>query len=238
MSPHELFQSGKLEEATDALSAELRSNPTDAKRRTFLFELLCFAGDYDRAEKQLALLADANKEAALGGLLYRGALAAEKTRCQMFERKEFPAGSATDSVSGTLNGKPFQSLADADPRIGARLEVFAAGDYLWMSFQDIALLEIDPPKRLRDLIWTPARLKTGPSFKDRDLGEILLPSLSPLTFQHPDDSVRLGRVSEWCADESGEEAPYGPKMLLVDGAEFPLLEIRQLEIRPRGAYGE
>jgi type VI secretion system protein ImpE len=237
MSPQELFQSGKLDEAAEALSAELRSHPMDSKRRTFLFELLCFAGDFDRAEKQLALLADANKEAALGGLLYRGAVAAERIRCQMFERKEFPAG-APNPVGGTLNGKPFQSITDADPRIGARLEVFAAGDYLWMSFQDIAVLEIDPPKRLRDLIWTPARLKTGPSFKDRDLGEILLPALSPLTFQHPDDAVRLGRVSEWCADEGGAEAPYGPKMLLVDGVEFPLLEVRKLEIQSGGEAGE
>jgi len=230
MTTTELFQAGRLEETIDAVSAEMKANPTDLRRRTFLFELLCFSGDYDRAEKQLALLADENKQAAIGGLLYRGAINAEKTRTEMFQQERFPLTSASGPVRGSLNGKPFSKLEDADPRLGARLEVFAAGDYMWISFADIALLEIDPPKRLRDLLWTPARLKTGPSFQDRDLGEVLLPTLAALSNQHPDDAVRLGRTSEWCADENGQEAPYGAKMLLVDGEEFPLLEVRRLEI--------
>lgn len=231
MTTTELFQAGQLEEAITQLGAELRKHPTDTQRRTFLFELLCFAGEFERAEKQLANLADSSKDAALGVLLYRGAMHAEKTRAAMFEEGSFPLGSTDPQpISGTLNGKPFTSLADADPRIGPRLEVFAAGDYLWISLADIALLEIDPPKRLRDLLWTPARLKTGPSFKDRDLGEILLPALAPQSFLHPDDAVRLGRSSEWAADESGTEAPYGAKMLAVDGQEMPLLEVRRLEV--------
>ena len=57
MNAQELFQAGKLNEAVQALGAELRDNPTDVRRRTFLFELLCFAGEYDRAEKQLDVLA-------------------------------------------------------------------------------------------------------------------------------------------------------------------------------------
>ena len=230
MTTTELFQAGRLEETIDAVSAEMKANPTDLRRRTFLFELLCFSGDYDRAEKQLALLADENKQAAIGGLLYRGAINAEKTRTEMFQQERFPLTSAPAPVHGSLNGKPFSRIEDADPRLGARLEVFAAGDYMWISFADIALLEIDPPKRLRDLLWTPARLKTGPSFQDRDLGEVLLPTLAALSSQHPDDAVRLGRASEWCSDENGREAPYGAKMLLVDGEEFPLLEVRRLEI--------
>jgi type VI secretion system protein ImpE len=167
-------------------------------------------------------------------LLYRGALNAERTRTDMFEQKTFPqASSEADSgeaLEGTLNGNPFHSLADADPRIGARLEVFAAGDYLWISWQDVALLEVDPPKRLRDLLWAPVRLRTGPNCKNKDLGEVLMPAIAPLSWQHADDAVKLGRVSEWCADEAGKEAPFGQKMLLVDGEEFPILEIRKLEI--------
>ena len=53
MNPQELYQAGHLNEAIKALSAELRDSPTDSKRRTFLFELLCFAGEYERADKQL-----------------------------------------------------------------------------------------------------------------------------------------------------------------------------------------
>jgi type VI secretion system protein ImpE len=80
MTPLALYREGRLREAIKALGEELRSNPLDAKRRTFLFELLLFAGEYDRAEKQLDLLAGANADAAAGTLLYRSALHAERTR--------------------------------------------------------------------------------------------------------------------------------------------------------------
>ena len=57
MTSTELFRAGRLNEAVQALGAELRNDPTDVKRRTFLFELLCFSGEYDRAGKQLDVLA-------------------------------------------------------------------------------------------------------------------------------------------------------------------------------------
>jgi len=241
MDALQLFRAGKLQEAIDALSAGLRDNPSDTKNRTFLFELLCFAGDYNRAEKHLELLQEQSGEAAMGALLYRGALNAERTRAEMFEKKTFPQASSEASspgaLQGTLNGKPFQSLTDADPRIGARLEAFGAGDYFWIPLQDVAVLELDPPKRLRDLLWAPVRLRTGPNFKNKDLGEVLMPVMAPLSWQHADDEVKLGRVSEWCEDEAGEEAPFGQKMLLVDGEEFPILEVRKLEILAPAADG-
>jgi type VI secretion system protein ImpE len=229
-----LFRAGKLQDAIDALSSGLRDKPSDMKSRTFLFELLCFAGDYDRAEKHLELLQETNGEAAMGALLYRGALNAERTRQDMFDQHTFPpagpGGDRNSGPQGTLNGKAFHSLSDADPRIGSRLEIFAAGDYLWIPWQDVAVLELDPPKRLRDLLWAPIRLRTGPNFKNKDLGEVLMPVIAPQSWQHSDDTVKLGRVSEWCADDAGDEAPFGQKMLLVDGEEFPILEVRKLEI--------
>jgi predicted component of type VI protein secretion system len=51
MNPTELYCQGRLNDAIQALSAELRDHPTDTRRRTFLFELLCFAGEYERADK-------------------------------------------------------------------------------------------------------------------------------------------------------------------------------------------
>ena len=231
MIAEELLRAGKLDEAVDTLTAELRENPLDPKRRTFLFELLCFSGEYGRAEKQLQALAEENQDRALGILLYRAALHAEKVRHDLFENKRYPAdGAAPRPISGTLNGKPFHTLSDSDQRIGARLEVFTAGDYLWVRLEHLAALEMEPPKRLRDLLWIPARLRTGPAFHGQDLGEVLLPVLCPFTWQHPDGPVRLGRTTEWCQDEQGEVSPYGQKTLIVDGEEFPLLELRKLEI--------
>jgi type VI secretion system protein ImpE len=90
MNSRELYQAGKLDEAVQALGSELRNDPTDTRRRTFLFGLPCFTGEYDHAEKQLDILADAGKEAATGTLVYRSALLAARTRREMFEKKTFP----------------------------------------------------------------------------------------------------------------------------------------------------
>lgn len=228
MTARELFQAGKLNEAVQALNAELRNDPTDARRRTFLFELLCFAGEYDRAEKQLAILAEGNQQADMGALLYRAALHAERVRGETFQKRDFPAGAEPELVSGTLNGQPFETLVDGDPRIGPRLEVFAAGSYLWIPFQHVDSIEIQPPKRLRDTIWTPALVRTGPAFKATELGEVLLPVLCPSSSRHTDDNVRLGRATVW--DEAdGEVVPWGQKMFLMDDEEVPFLEVRKIE---------
>jgi type VI secretion system protein ImpE len=229
MSARELYQAGKLDAAVQALVAELRDNPADARRRTFLFELLCFAGEYDRAEKHLAVLAGDGPDAATGALLYRAALAGERTRGELFAKAEFPPAPAPCAIRGTLNGKPFESLEDADPRIGARFEIFAAGDYLWLPMMHVSSIRMEAPKRLRDLLWAPALIRTGPAFQGKELGEVLAPVLSPFSFRHADDAVRLGRATVWEERENGG-IPFGQKMLLVDGEDFPLLEVRDIEI--------
>jgi type VI secretion system protein ImpE len=234
MNARDLFQAGKLDEAVQAVGAELRNDPTDVRRRTFLFELLCFSGEYDRAEKQLDILADSSHEAGVGSLVYRAALHAERLRREMFQKKTFPGGGDGVSTPGNINGAPFESIEDGDPRIGDRLEVFAAGVYLWLPFEHISSVEIQPPKRLRDLIWIPALLKTGPACKGMELGEVLLPVLTPFAWKHPDSSVRLGRTTNW-EEEDGEVFPVGQKMLIVDGEEMPILDVRKLEFVPSPA---
>jgi type VI secretion system protein ImpE len=235
MSPQELFQAGRLSDALKALTAEVRDNPTDARRRTFLFELLCFSGDFERADKQLEVLGQGGPSSELGVLVYRSALYAERQRQDLFSRGEHPKRSETPEParSGTLNGKPFTAFEDADPRLGPRLELFAAGTYLLLPLEHVASIKIEPPKRLRDLLWTSAAVSTLPTFKGAELGEVLLPVLAPSSFQHSDEAVRLGRATVWeQRDGFPEEVPFGQKMWLVDNEEIPFLELRSLEFAP------
>lgn len=231
MKARELYKSGKLDEAIQSLQAELRDNPTDKERRTFLFELLCFAGEYDRAEKHLNILGDANADAATGSLLYRAALNAERMRNRLFEEGDYP-GLPADSppIRGSLNGQPFEDIEDADPRIGPRLEIYAAGQYMWLPLAHVASVEMRPPARLRDLLWIPALVKTGPAFQGQELGEVLVPAISPFSFRHQDPNVRLGRLTVWDQTDPDNPVPLGQKTLLVDGEDIPLLEVRSLEI--------
>jgi type VI secretion system protein ImpE len=219
-------------DAMKALSAELRDNPTDARRRTFLFELLCFAGEWERADKQLEVLGQAGPESEMGVLLYRSALFAERQRHDLFQRGELPAELEDTGAerNGMVNDKPFTYFADADPRIGARLELFAAGNYLLLPIEHVASIQIPPPKRLRDLIWTPAAVRTTPSFKGSELGEVLLPVLAPFSWRHPEEAVRLGRMTVWEKTDGAEfQVPFGQKVWQVDDEDVPFLELRALE---------
>ncbi|HUY13827.1 MAG TPA: type VI secretion system accessory protein TagJ [Terriglobia bacterium] len=233
MTAKQLFDAGKVREAEKALSAYVRDHPADVSQRTFLFELLCFSGQYDRAQRQLTALSGSGAQAELGAILYLSALHAEKTRHETFQKQEFPKDTPAPSRAGTLNGKPFQSIRDADPDIGARLEVYAAGAYLWIAFEHIASIEMQPPRKLRDTLWAPAVVRTGPSFKGTELGEVLLPVIYPFSWKNPDESVWLGRSTEWAGDDEGKEYPSGQKLLLVDGDEVPFLEIRSIEFADR-----
>jgi len=229
LTAKELFQQGKVREAEKALTAYMRERPSDTAQRTFLFELLCFEGEYARAERQLGVLAGGSVEKETGAIVYYAALHAEKTRHELFENEAFPSDSTAVSPPGELNGKPFSDLRDADPDIGARLEVFAAGAYLWLPFEHVASLEMGPPQRLRDTLWAPALVQTAQSFKGMDLGEVLIPAIYPFSWRHPDEAVWLGRVTDWTVDDEGREYPSGQKILLVDGEEIPFLEVRSLK---------
>ncbi len=229
-SSQALYAAGQLGAAIEALGVELRNFPADAQRRTFLFELLTFAGDWSRAQKQLDVLAKNGHMAEAGTMLYRSAIEAERVREHMFDTGDFPTTAAPSPVGGTLNGEPFTSIEDADARLGARLEVIAGGRYLWIPFAHLASLTMPAPARLRDLHWAPAQLRTGPSVADKELGEILLPALSVGAWRHADDDIRLGRATDWEDLPSGDFAPVGQKLLRVDDRLVPLVDVRELVI--------
>jgi type VI secretion system protein ImpE len=230
-----LFEEGKVRAAAKELTEYLRDHPADSTQRTFLFELLCASGDLIRAEKQLGVLAQGDGQKELGAVLYYSALHAEKIRNETFEKADFSKGSSPAPVSGTLNGKRFTSLRDADPDLGARLEVYAAGAYLWIPFEHIEAVEMEAPKRLRDTLWAPALVRTGPEFKSTELGEVLIPVIYPFSWKNENEAVWLGRMTDWAADEHGAEYPSGQKILLMDGEEVPLLEVRSIEFDKRAA---
>jgi type VI secretion system protein ImpE len=230
MNALELFQAGKLQAAIQGLGEEVRNAPLDSKRRIFLFELLCFAGEYDRAEKHLDIIAGVSQAANVGALLYRSALHAERTRQKMFADSTFPMPRPVLEAPGHLGSQSFSGFEDADPRIGGALEVFVAGSYSWIDFQQIASIEIPQPKRLRDLLWTPAVVTTSSEYKAMELGEVLLPVLSPLSWKDSDDSVRLGRSTLWKQDQTHREIPVGQKLFLAGEECIPILELGKVEL--------
>jgi type VI secretion system protein ImpE len=168
----------------------------------------------------------------MGALMYRSAVSAERKRQAFFEAKQYEGGSTPSKLrSGTLNGEKFNSIEDIDPRIGPRLEVFIAGEYVWLPFAQIGSLTMGPPRFLRDLLWASATVTAGPAMEGKEFGEVLMPVLYPFSARHHSDAVKLGRETDWVSTpEDPIEIPYGQKLFVLDeDRSIAILEIRSLQ---------
>jgi len=262
MMVKELLDAGDLSAAIDQIGANLRAEPTDRVKRTFLFELLCCAGDLDRAEKQLDVVAAESSDRDIAVQPYRNVLDGERKRRRLFSEGRVPglpkrvpdyarlhleainrireghyaearalleeSETARPPVSGTINGERFDDLKDADDLLGPFLEVITLNNYAWIPWEAVRSVTMQAPRHLRDLVWNPAHveLEIGP------LGEVFLPVLYAGSYLHQDDRVKLGRMTDWRADAGGLALASGQKLLMAGERDWPLLEVRQLEIDP------
>jgi type VI secretion system protein ImpE len=86
MNAQEHYQNGNLSDAVGQLTLDVKTSPRDLRSRTFLFELLCFEGEFDRAERQLDVIGELmdNPTADVGLQVYRNLIAGEKARRMFF----------------------------------------------------------------------------------------------------------------------------------------------------------
>jgi type VI secretion system protein ImpE len=90
MGANELLRSGQLSAAIAQVTEEVKAKPADYRGRSFLFDLLCFSGDLDRAARQLEVLAQENAEAEIGVQPYRNLLEGERARRRLFSDGVWP----------------------------------------------------------------------------------------------------------------------------------------------------
>lgn len=105
MNATELFKAGKLQEAIDAQIQEVKEHPTDPALRIFLFELASFAGDLDRARRQIEAARYDEPDLMAAVARYFRVLESEKAR-----RATFVEGQAV-SFLGEI---PFHARMRAD----------------------------------------------------------------------------------------------------------------------------
>lgn len=90
MSASEHFEAGQLDEAIAAAIAEVKAKPTDIAARCFLAELSCFAGEFDRTDRQLDTLSTQDPEAAAGVAEFRQLVRAAIAREECFTQGRVP----------------------------------------------------------------------------------------------------------------------------------------------------
>ncbi len=86
----ELVAQGDLEGALAALQNSVRDDPSDSRKRVFLFQLLCVLGTWDRALTQLNVAAEMNPENLLMAQTYRELLQCEGYRQAVFSGTKSP----------------------------------------------------------------------------------------------------------------------------------------------------
>jgi type VI secretion system protein ImpE len=156
----------------------------------------------------------------------RGELAqAQHLRAAAFE--------AAPGTAGSLNGVPFDWIADADSRLGPALEVILNGRYTWVPFEALCVVTIEAPEDLRDMVWTPVQL----TFANGGTSVALVPSCYPGTHEQPDAdaALKLARATEWIELGADQYAGIGQRMLATSSAELGLLDVRELRLAPAPA---
>jgi type VI secretion system protein ImpE len=90
VNPHELFEAGRLGEATSAALEGVRDHPTDSGRRLLLAELLCFGGALERGDNQLDALGHHDAQAMPLIVLFRQLIRGEQARQDFFAEGRVP----------------------------------------------------------------------------------------------------------------------------------------------------
>jgi len=143
---------------------------------------------------------------------------AQQLREQAFE--EAPA------TSGKIDGKPFEWIADADPRLGPMLEVIVNGRYYWVPMHRIAEVILEEPVDLRDVVWSPG------FFRWANGGETvgLVPARYAGSESSDNDRIRLARLTEWVEPSAGVYLGQGQRLLTTDGGDHPLMDVRSIAL--------
>src|SRR3954452_23506071 len=120
--PAELFRKGRLRDAIAAQQELVRAAPADVARRWFLVELLCFAEEWERADRLLDVIALQAPEMALTVLEFRQLLRGEGTRRQVMNEGRAPhiigpAGGSLYPVVEALLSLRDGNLIEAESKI-------------------------------------------------------------------------------------------------------------------------
>ena len=259
MSAEQFLKDGRPDEALKDLQKAVRDDPANPKPRVFLFQLLSVLGDWKRADTQLKVLSEMDSDSMMLSRIFEPILPCEAIRTDVFAGKrtpiifgeppewigslvqamelfgqgEFRAGAElrdkafaeAPMTAGKINGEVFEWIADADERLGPVLEVILEGRYYWIPFCRIRQVFIEPVTDLRDLVWAPAQ------FVWENGGQAAghIPARYAGTERCQDGNLKLARKTDWLNKE-GVNIGLGQRIIATDAGEYPLLEVRTLEL--------
>jgi len=253
----ELFRSGDARAALEQLKQEVRKAPRDARLRTFLFQLFCVFGEWDRGMTQLTVVGEIDPTALPMVQAYRAAI-----RCEILRGKVF-AGERTPTVFG--DPEPWMSLLIEACRVLAAGRTGEAASLRDAAFERAPsnagtiddehfdwIADADP--RLGPMLealvdgkyyWVPFhRLRSLEVEAPADLrDQVWMPahfvwanggdSAGFIPTRYPgsdraDTAVALSRRTEWAERDSEWYLGSGQRMLATDTGEHAVMDVRQI----------
>jgi type VI secretion system protein ImpE len=222
-----LLDAGNLTAAIEAVTREVKARPADASARTFLFELLVFAGEWERALKQLDVVAGQNAGSELGAQVYRNNVQAMRERERLWTDAHAPHFLSEPPADVDLHlaaikelgaGRAAEAQKLLDAATGQRTPLAGRLDGRdfadWRDADDLLapVLELIISDKYT---WLPfaqiRRIEFAPPRQLRDLvwcpvrvetrqgttGEMFVPALYEGSSRHEDEQVKLGRLTDW-----------------------------------------
>lgn len=164
-------------------------------------------------------------------LLIESLLVRGHGQAQESERLRQRAFDEAPAVSGTLDGKLFEWIADADSRLGPVLEAVVNGRYYWVPFSRLAKVVIEKPTDLRDLVWMPAHFL----FENGGDTVALIPTRYAGSESSSNGPIMLARQTTWESFASDAYSGLGQRVLATDSGEYPIMEVREIEFNATDA---
>jgi type VI secretion system protein ImpE len=260
MEAAELLRQGKLNEALEALSNQVRSDPSNAKHRVFLFQLLCVLGKWDRALTQLNVAGEVDPKNLLMAEVCRQALQCEALRKEVFAGKKLPLvfGQPQEWVGWMIQAnqhsaqghfREAQELRDraleAAPAVAGRIN---DNGFDWVADADPRLGPILEAIIEGRYFWIPFQnINQIKIEKPVDLRDVIwapanfvwsnggaavgfIPARYAGSEDVDDSGVRLGRKTDWIERGTSFAVPVGQRLFATDQGEYPMLEVRALTL--------
>jgi type VI secretion system protein ImpE len=262
MTPAELLQAGRLDEALTALQGEIRAKPEDGRLRIFLFQLNCVLGRLDKALNQLQVVANLDAETMILAQIFRPVIACELLRREVFSGGRAPLvfGEPTDWISWLIQANAhvargeFEAAAtlrdralEAAPALPGRINGQA---FEWLADADSRLGPVMEAFIEGKYFWVPmARIQKVELEKPSDLRDLVwlparftwtnggavpghVPVRYPGTESSPEAALKLARRTDWTEKPGGTWLGCGQRMLASDAGDHPLLETTLIELNP------
>ena len=262
ISSIDLIKAGKLPEARKQLVEEVKSSPGDTGKRTLLFQVLAFYGEWDKAERHLDMIAtqDSSRETGVQG--FKNLLQGDRERlevCDLKRRPSFVPKTPPYAVRyflawEKLTEKKVQEAEDLFREIEANHPALSGtvNGKPFTGFRDTdAFLSLFleafvheryvwiPFEAIRELIISPPKTLFDLLWTSARITSwkgltlnCYLPVLYPNSFLHEDDRVKLGRMTDWTPLGGPYAKGMGQHVFEIGDTDMAVLEIQEILFEP------